>query len=101
VLIERWPGGPDHRPPDAITLVPTAEGRLRDEGLPTGAVFSYRIRCTFDGPDGEFRTPGVTLTDSAPAGTRDLTPVPSPEANSGHGFVCPDPISSPPTASGP
>jgi hypothetical protein len=26
-------------------------------------VHTYRISCLYDGPEGEFRTPGVSLTD--------------------------------------
>jgi hypothetical protein len=67
VLIERWPGGPDDYGLGATILPATAEGRLVDEGLGEGMVHTYRISCVYDGPDGEFRTPGVSLTDGVVA----------------------------------
>ncbi len=63
VLIERWPGGPNDRSLGAVILPATAEGRLLDDGLGEKMVHTYRISCLYDGPDGEFRTPGVCLTD--------------------------------------
>ena len=47
----------------AVILPATAEGRLLDDGLGEKMVHTYRISCLYDGPDGEFRTPGVCLTD--------------------------------------
>jgi hypothetical protein len=67
VLIERWPGGPEDHGLGAIILPATADGRLVDEGLGEGMVHTYRIACVYDGPDGEFRTPGVCLTDGVVA----------------------------------
>jgi hypothetical protein len=63
VLIERWPGGPNDHGFGAAILPATAEGRLVDEGLGEKMVHTYRISCLYDGPDGEFRTPGICLTD--------------------------------------
>ena len=63
VLIERWPGGPNDHGLGAVILPATAEGRLLDDGLGEKMVHTYRISCLYDGPDGEFRTPGVCLTD--------------------------------------
>ena len=63
VVIERWPGGPDDHGLGAVILPATAEGRLLDEGLGDKMVHTYRISCVYDGPDGDFRTPGVCLTD--------------------------------------
>ena len=63
VLIERWPGGPDDDHLGAVILPATAEGRLIDEGLGEKMVHTYRVSCLYDGPDGEFRTPGVSVTD--------------------------------------
>ena len=63
VLIERWPGGPNDRSLGAVILPATAEGRLLDDGLGEKMVHTYRISCVYDGPEGEFRTPGVCLTD--------------------------------------
>jgi hypothetical protein len=63
VLIERWPGGPNDHGLGAVILAATAEGRLLDDGLGEKMVHTYRISCLYDGPDGEFRTPGICLTD--------------------------------------
>ncbi len=63
VLIERWPGGPSDYGLGAVNLPATAEGRLVDDGLGEKMVHTYRISCLYDGPDGEFRTPGICLTD--------------------------------------
>jgi hypothetical protein len=63
VLIERWPGGPDDHGLGVVVLPPTAENRLVDVGLGEGMVHTYRLTCVYDGPDGEFRTSGVCLTD--------------------------------------
>jgi len=64
-LIERWPGGPEQRGAEIAIRPLTTEGRLLDEGLEPGVVFTYCIRSIFDGPEGEFYTPGITLTDAA------------------------------------
>lgn len=64
VLIERWPGGPEDRSLGVAILPATAEGRLVDEGLGDRMAHTYRISCVYDGPDGDFRTPGVSLTDA-------------------------------------
>jgi hypothetical protein len=63
VLIERWPGGPNDHGLGSVILPATADGRLLDDGLGEKMVHTYRISCLYDGPDGEFRTPGVCLTD--------------------------------------
>jgi hypothetical protein len=63
VLIERWPGGPGDHGFGAVIVPATAEGRLIDDGLGEKMVHTYRISCLYDGPEGEFRTPGVCLTD--------------------------------------
>jgi ribosomal protein L40E len=68
VLIERWPGGPDDHGLGIAILPATSENRLVDEGLGDRMVHTYRISCVYDGPDGEFRTPGVCLTDGVVAG---------------------------------
>jgi hypothetical protein len=76
VLIERWPGGPDDRAMGAAILPQTSEGRLVDDGLGERMIHTYQISCLFDGPDGQFRTPGVTLTDGIVAGPPKQTDVP-------------------------
>jgi ribosomal protein L40E len=63
VLIERWPGGPNDHGLGSVILAATADGRLLDDGLGEKMVHTYRISCLYDGPDGEFRTPGICLTD--------------------------------------
>lgn len=63
VMVERWPGGPDEHGLGAVILPTTADGRLVDEGLGDRMVHTYRIRCLYDGPDGDFWTPGICLTD--------------------------------------
>jgi hypothetical protein len=69
VLIERWPQGPDDHGLGVAVLPATEDGRLVDDGLDEGTVQTYRISCLYDGPDGEFRTPGVRLTDGFVTGT--------------------------------
>ena len=63
VLIERRAGGPsdDRSPP--TSLLASSDGRLIDLNLEEGHVYTYRLSCLYDGPEGEFRTPGVSLTD--------------------------------------
>jgi hypothetical protein len=63
VLIERWLGGPEDHCLGFAILPSTAEGRLLDAHLAEGIVLTYRVSCLYDGPEGEFRTPGVCLTD--------------------------------------
>jgi hypothetical protein len=70
VLIERWPGGPGDQALGVSILPATSEGRLLDADVTEGMVFTYRVSCLYDGPDGEFRTPGVTLTDGLVAAPR-------------------------------
>ncbi len=67
VFIERWPGGPDDQGLGVAILPATSEGRLLDDGLGEKMVHTYRISCVYDGPEGEFRTPGVCLTDGVVA----------------------------------
>jgi ribosomal protein L40E len=78
VLIERWPGGPNDHGLGAMILPATADGRLIDDGLGEKMIHTYRISCVYDGPEGEFRTPGVCLTDgisgSAPRTLEDQSP---------------------------
>jgi hypothetical protein len=78
VLIERWPGGPNDHGLGAVILPATAEGRLIDDGLGEKMIHTYRISCVYDGPEGEFRTPGVCLTDgisgSSPRSLEDQSP---------------------------
>ena len=66
VLIERRPGGLDEPDDEAQPLLPTSEGLLIDDQLTPGDVYTYRVSCVFDGPDGEVRTPGVRLVDGLP-----------------------------------
>jgi hypothetical protein len=63
VLIERWPGGPTEKGLGVAIVPATSAGRLLDTDLSEGVVFTYRVYCVYDGPEGEFRTPGVCLTD--------------------------------------
>lgn len=72
VLIERWPGGPNDQRLGMVILPATAEGRLVDADLAEGTIFTYRVSCLYDGVDGEFRTPGVCLTDGIVAAPRSL-----------------------------
>jgi hypothetical protein len=86
VLIERWPGGPDDRGLGVAILPATSENRLLDEGLGERMVHTYRISCLYDGPDGEFRTPGVCWTDGVVASSRLLEVtsepnIPAPSSN--------------------
>ena len=64
VLIEQWPGGPDDQRLGIAIFPATAPDKLVDEGLGDGIVHTYRISCVYDGPEGDFRTPGVCLTDA-------------------------------------
>ena len=70
VVIERWPGGPGDSPVGITALPANAEGRLLDGDISEGMVFTYRVRCVYDGPEGEFRTPGVSVTDGIVAKSR-------------------------------
>lgn len=65
VVIERWPGGRDERPQQPDLLTATGESHLLDEELDEKQTYTYRMRCVYDGAQGEFITPGVTLTSAA------------------------------------
>jgi hypothetical protein len=64
VVIERWPGGSDARQ-DATTPLPaTGPGVLIDASVQADQLYTYRVCLVYDGPDGDFRTPGVCCTDA-------------------------------------
>lgn len=79
VLIERWPGGREAIPERPETLPVTSEGRLLDTGAAIGQINSYRLKCVYDGPQGDFVTPGVIVTNAA-ATTPALPPKPQNES---------------------
>ncbi len=64
VLVERWAGGRQDRPDHPLLLPVEADGRLQDLAVQAGTIYSYRLVCVYDGPGGDFVTPGVIVTES-------------------------------------
>lgn len=62
VVIERWSGGPGDRPEDPAHFSPRSPDLFIDAELAPGTTYTYRAYAVFDGPSGEFRTPGVHAT---------------------------------------
>jgi hypothetical protein len=91
VRIERWPGSPSDRPTaEAPTLIPTSgEARLLDTSVQANLIFTYRLSCVYDGPEGEFRTPGVYWTDGLPSTS---AASPAPAADDAEPLVCDEPV---------
>ena len=66
-LVERWNGGPDDDRESATLLTPTNNGLLIDKSVDVEQLYSYRVYCIYDGPDGDFPTPGTIATDALKA----------------------------------
>jgi hypothetical protein len=64
VLIERWPGGPEERGEHPTTVPASGPGILVDSAVQANQVYTYRVAFVYDGPEGEFRTPGAVCTDA-------------------------------------
>ena len=63
VLVEHWRGSPENRPERPTTVAALVEeGLLVNNGLEKGQSYTYRVRCVYDGPDGQFLTEGITRT---------------------------------------
>jgi tetratricopeptide (TPR) repeat protein len=67
VLIERWRGGRGDRPENAQLVAAAAPDRLIDREVVAGETCSYRLYCIYDGPQGDFITPGVIVTETVAA----------------------------------
>ena len=65
VLIERWAGSPEDRPEQPASVPEAGPGLLVDSELQDGQLYSYRFRCVYDGPEGQFLTPGITCSAAA------------------------------------
>lgn len=100
VLVEHWEGTRDERPEQPELLAVDPGGRLIVECSADDQAISYRVACVYDGPAGDFVTPGAVVTllaggemriesngspASAPSQTPDMAeavPIPPPEAAS-------------------
>ena len=76
VLVETWDGPRDARPAAPVLLASAAPGRLIAAAKDSDAPRSYRVACVYDGPEGDFITPGaiVTLAPGEPIASAPSSP---------------------------
>ncbi|QEH32066.1 Outer membrane protein assembly factor BamB [Aquisphaera giovannonii] len=67
VVVERWVGGPEDRPASPTVLAGSSTGAIDDGVFEPGACHTYRAFAVYDGPAGDFHTPGTHARHRAPA----------------------------------
>jgi hypothetical protein len=65
VLVEMWDGTRDQRPQSPVLLASTTPGRLVASAKDSDAPRSFRVAFVYDGPEGDFVTPGTIVTLAA------------------------------------
>lgn len=87
VTIERWTGTRDERPERPDLLTTNEPGRLRDRDAVAGQVYTYRLLSVYDGPDGDFITPGILVTTRVEPAASEATPAVNGEVGAAHKAV--------------
>jgi hypothetical protein len=62
ILLERWPGHRDDAPQQPERIAGIDAPLYRDTSVAPETPCTYRLRCVYDGPQGEFITPGVCVS---------------------------------------